>query len=203
MKDRDQQLLWEAYLAQEKKGGGVASRTPPKDKLNKGDFLPKHVRDEINDEDDTPTNDKSSGEKDDEEEIGSQGVEETNSGDIRTALNDDEDPDHYEKTGEIRKKKDEDDEEDGVEEDDQSYFRNEPGQFEPEEDLSNHPAMQRRPKPWEDARFEDMALQLINHQQHVPEEVMYNLKAAVADALEDIGVDYVQSTSSDDIGGSR
>ena len=115
MKDKDAQLLWEAYLARE--SDDVASRTPPRDKKNKGDFLPKHVRDEINDEDDKPTNDKSSGEKDDEEEIGSQGVEETSSGNIKAALKDDEDHEHYEKTGEIRKKKSDDHEDDeGVEE---------------------------------------------------------------------------------------
>jgi hypothetical protein len=49
MKDRDQQLLWEAYVTEK---SDVAERTPPKDKLNKGDFLPKKVRDEINDEED-------------------------------------------------------------------------------------------------------------------------------------------------------
>jgi hypothetical protein len=49
MKDKDQHLLWEAYITEQK---SVAGRTPPKDKLNKGDFLPKKVRDEINDEED-------------------------------------------------------------------------------------------------------------------------------------------------------
>ena len=51
-----------------------------------------------------PTNDKSSDE-DDEETIGSRGVDESSSGNIHAALKDDEDADHYEKTGEIRKKK--------------------------------------------------------------------------------------------------
>ena len=53
MKDQDQHLLWEAYVAEKSKT--VAGRTEPKDKLNKGDFLPKKVRDEINDEDDDDT----------------------------------------------------------------------------------------------------------------------------------------------------
>jgi hypothetical protein len=53
MKDQDQQLLWEAYVSEKSKS--VAGRTPPKDKLNKGDFLPKKVRDEINDEEDDDT----------------------------------------------------------------------------------------------------------------------------------------------------
>lgn len=49
MKDKDQHLLWEAYVSEKSKT--VAGRTEPKDKLNKGDFLPKKVRDDINDED--------------------------------------------------------------------------------------------------------------------------------------------------------
>ena len=69
MKDRDQQLLWEAYMAE--KDHTVAGRTPPKDKLNKGDFLPKKVRDEINkDEDDVKEEDSTpynGDEKDDHE----------------------------------------------------------------------------------------------------------------------------------------
>ena len=48
MIDKDQYLLWEAYMSEK---SDVASRTEPKDKLNKGDFLPKEVRDEINKED--------------------------------------------------------------------------------------------------------------------------------------------------------
>lgn len=111
MKDKDAQLLWEAYLARE--SDDVAARTPPRDKKNKGDFLPKHVRDEINDGEDKPDNDDSSGDKDDDHQ---KGVEETNSGNIKAALKDDEDHEHYEKTGEIRKKKSDDDEDkEGVE----------------------------------------------------------------------------------------
>ena len=52
-----------------------------------------------------PTNDKSSDEDDDEETIGPRGVEESISGNAQTALKDDEDSEHYERTGEIRKKK--------------------------------------------------------------------------------------------------
>jgi len=65
MKDRDQHLLWEAYVSE--KDHTVAGRTPPKDKLNKGDFLPKKVRDKINkEEDETPYNgdDEDDGKKD-------------------------------------------------------------------------------------------------------------------------------------------
>ena len=80
MKDQDQQLLWEAYVAEKK---SVASRTPPKDKLNKGDFLPKKVRDEINDEEEEET------------------VEETNHEKIETALKDGESI--CPKTGDIMK----------------------------------------------------------------------------------------------------
>lgn len=53
MKDQDQKLLWEAYVTE--KDESVAARTKPKDKLNKSDFLPKKVRDEINKEEDKST----------------------------------------------------------------------------------------------------------------------------------------------------
>lgn len=53
MKDQDQKLLWEAYVTE--KDEPIAARTKPKDKLNKSDFLPKKVRDEINDEDEDST----------------------------------------------------------------------------------------------------------------------------------------------------
>lgn len=42
MSDKDSKLLWEAYTE------GVEANTPPRDKKNRGDFLPKHVRDKIN-----------------------------------------------------------------------------------------------------------------------------------------------------------
>lgn len=42
MSDKDSKLLWEAY------NEGVEANTPPRDKKNRGDFLPKHVQDKIN-----------------------------------------------------------------------------------------------------------------------------------------------------------
>ena len=182
MKDKDAQLLWEAYLARE--SDDVASRTPPRDKKNKGDFLPKHVRDEINDEEDKPTNDKSSGEKDEEEEIGAQGVEETNSGNIKTALKDDEDPDHYEKTGEIRKKKSDDHEDDeGVEE------AGSPGRVE------------MAPNGYTDTGHEELGLQelfstALEMDKQLPEEkrgedyqeVRYNLARAVNEFISEVEI---------------
>jgi hypothetical protein len=42
MNDKDSKLLWEAY------NEGVEANTPPRNKKNRGDFLPKHVRDKIN-----------------------------------------------------------------------------------------------------------------------------------------------------------
>ena len=85
MKDKDSQLLWEAYLARE--SDDVASRTPPRNKKNKGDFLPKHVRDEINDE---------AGEEEDEE-----GIEET----THSEENSCKDDEYYCKTDHKCKKK--------------------------------------------------------------------------------------------------
>jgi hypothetical protein len=64
MIDKDQHLLWEAYMAE--KSDNVASRTEPKDKLNKGDFLPKKVRDEINKKDGEEVEEEAVEEEDEE-----------------------------------------------------------------------------------------------------------------------------------------
>lgn len=145
MKDKDTELLWEAYMAEKKKpdadGDGVpdwADKKPGKD----------------DHEEDRPTNDRSSGEEEPEETIGGQGVEETISGNIKTALKDDEDPEHYEDTGEIRKKpsdkkpSDKKKDEEGVED---SYT---PGN----DDLG-----------WVDARFYDLAMQFEKQLQNTDE----------------------------------
>lgn len=51
---------------------------------------------------------------------------------------------------------------------------------------------------WDDARLEDMVEQLRRHAGKIPEEVMLNIKATIADALEKAGEDYVLSRSSND-----
>lgn len=153
MKDKDTELLWEAYMAEKKKPDADGDGVP--------DWVDKKPGEDDHEED-RPTNDRSSDEKEPEETIGGQGVEETNSGNIKTALKDDEDSEHYEKTGEIRKKKKDEDPKDkeGVED---SYT--------PGRDPSNKaipfpdgrgqmdPSVQNDVDGWEDARFYDLAMQ--------------------------------------------
>ena len=94
MKDRDQQLLWEAYVSEkhhdkkdhDKKDHDEKDHDKKKGKYDDGDGKTERC-DFVPCEEDADT------------------VEETTH-DVKNSLHDDEDHDHYEKTGEIRKKKD-------------------------------------------------------------------------------------------------
>ena len=72
----------------------------------------------------------------------------------------------------------------------------------------NHPALQHTPKEWESLGLGQLCDQLARHegafnQSEDLQEVLYNVKSAIANALDEIQVPYVDELDANNLGPSR